>query len=57
MPVTTAPSRRRSVQFSLLTLLLVMFVAACLLGLYKRAGTGPFVHYYLLLFAVGPWFA
>ena len=44
-------------QFSLLTLLIVMGVTACLLGVFRGFGTTPFVYYYLLLFAVGPWFA
>ena len=56
MPRTPSPTRP-TLQFSLLTLLIVTAVTACLLGLFRLLGTTPFVYFYLLLFAVGPWFA
>lgn len=44
-------------QFSLLTLLIAMGLVSLLMGIYTWTGPTPFVYYYLLVFAVGPWFA
>jgi hypothetical protein len=52
-----AANPRPLVQFSLQGLLVVMAMIAIGLGFYRLVGTRALVHYSLLLFAVGPWFA
>ncbi|MDX1944095.1 MAG: hypothetical protein SFU86_01710 [Pirellulaceae bacterium] len=51
-----APSRPL-IQFSLQGLLVVTAMVGIALSFYRLAGPQAFVHYSLLLFAVGPWFA
>ena len=54
----SAPQAPRSLwQFSLFSLLLVMAMIAIALSAYRLWGSIAAVHYCLLLFAVGPWFA
>ena len=52
-----APTPRPGLQFSLQTLMLVMAMVAVVLGVYRGLGWKCLAYYYLLLFAVGPWFA
>lgn len=55
MPGRTAS--RPTLQFSLHTLLVITAMVAIGLGGYRLWGYMAVVHYCLLLFAVGPWFA
>ena len=48
---------RPGLQFSLQTLMVVMAMIAVVLGVYRGVGWKCLAYYYLLLFAVGPWFA
>ena len=48
---------RVGLQFSLQTLMVVMAMIAVALGVYRGLGWRYLAYYYLLLFAVGPWFA
>ncbi|MGI8979041.1 MAG: hypothetical protein ACR2FY_07435 [Pirellulaceae bacterium] len=48
---------RPGLQFSLQTLMVVMAMIAVALGVYRGLGWRYLAYYYLLLFAVGPWFA
>ena len=48
---------RPLVQFSLQGLLVLIAMIAIGLGFYKLVGYRALVHYSLLIFAVGPWFA
>ncbi len=48
---------RAGLQFSLQTLMVVMAMIAVALGVYRGLGWRYLAYYYLLLFAVGPWFA
>jgi len=48
---------RPGLQFSLQTLTVVMAMIAVVLGVYRGMGWKCLAYYYLLLFAVGPWFA
>ena len=48
---------RPGLQFSLQTLMVVMAMIAVALGVYRGVGWKWLAYYYLLLFAVGPWFA
>ena len=54
MPAATP---RPLVQFSLQGLLVLIAMIAIGLGFYKLVGYRALVHYSLLIFAVGPWFA
>lgn len=49
--------RRPLLQFSVFSLLIVMAMVAIALSAYRLWGPLAAVHYCLLLFAVGPWFA
>lgn len=53
----SAPRPRPLVQFSLQGLLVVMAMIAIGLGFYRLIGARALIHYALLIFAVGPWFA
>jgi len=44
-------------QFSLQTLMIVMAMVAVVLGVYRGIGWQWLAYYYMLVFAVGPWFA
>jgi hypothetical protein len=48
---------RPGLQFSLQTLMIVMAMVAIVLGVYRGLGWKWLAYYFLLLFAVGPWFA
>lgn len=48
---------RPGLQFSLQTLMVVMAMIAVVLGVYRSLGWKCLAYYFLLLFAVGPWFA
>src|SRR5881227_2185895 len=48
---------RPGLQFSLQTLMIVMAMVAVGLGVYRGVGWRCLAYYFLLLFAVGPWFA
>lgn len=48
---------RPGLQFSLQSLMIVMAMVAIVLGVYRGLGWRWLAYYYLLLFAVGPWFA
>ena len=50
-------ANRPLVQFSLSSLLLVTAMVAIALAFYRLVGFMAVVHYCLLIFAVGPWFA
>src|SRR5687767_6054057 len=52
-PATSRPL----VQFSLQSLLVLTAMVAITMGFYRLAGYKAAVHYCLLIFAVGPWFA
>jgi len=52
-----AAANRPLVQFSLSSLLLVTAMVAIALAFYRLVGFMAVVHYCLLIFAVGPWFA
>src|SRR5262245_59373674 len=54
MPASTT---RPLLQFSLSGLLLVTAIVAIALAFYRLVGPMAVVHYCLLIFAVGPWFA
>jgi len=54
MPASTT---RPLLQFSLAGLLLVTAMVAIALAFYRLVGPMAVVHYCLLIFAVGPWFA
>jgi len=54
MPAST---ERPLVQFSLSSLLLITAMVAIALAFYRLVGFMAVVHYCLLIFAVGPWFA
>ena len=51
------PPPRPGLQFSLQTLMIVMAMLAVVLGVYRGLGWRCLAYYFLLLFAVGPWFA
>ena len=54
----SSPSTSRPLlQFSLQGLLVVTAMVAIMLGFYRLIGYKAAVHYCLLIFAVGPWFA
>ena len=55
--MTAHPARRPLLQFSLFSLLVVMAMVAIALSAYRLWGSIAAVHYCLLLFTVGPWFA
>jgi len=55
MPAPTA--NRPLIQFSLQSLLLVTAMVAIALAFYRLVGHMAVVHYCLMIFAVGPWFA
>jgi hypothetical protein len=55
--MTSQTRQRPVVQFSLQSLLVLMAMVAIALGFYRLAGPQALVHYCLLLFLVGPWFA
>ena len=55
--MTARPTPRPLLQFSLLSLLIVMAMVAIALSAYRLWGPIAAVHYCLLLFTVGPWFA
>ena len=57
MPSPSTPAPRPGLQFSLQTLMIVMAIVAIVLGVYRSIGWRWLAYYYLLLFAVGPWFA
>ena len=48
---------RPFLQFSLQTLMVLMAMIAVVLGVYRSLGWRCLAYYFLLLFAVGPWFA
>lgn len=50
-------AERPLIQFSLSSLLLVTAMVAIALAIYRLVGHMALVHYCLLVFAVGPWFA
>jgi hypothetical protein len=50
-------SSRPLLQFSLQSLLVVTAMVAIMLAFYRLVGYKAAVHYCLLIFAVGPWFA
>jgi hypothetical protein len=52
-----AAANRPLMQFSLSSLLLVTAMVAISLAFYRLVGHMAVVHYCLLIFAVGPWFA
>jgi hypothetical protein len=54
MPST---ANRPLIQFSLQSLLLVTAMVAIALAFYRLVGHMAVVHYCLMIFAVGPWFA
>ena len=54
---TASPTSRPLLQFSLQSLLVVTAMVAITLGFYRLVGYKAAVHYCLLVFAVGPWFA
>jgi hypothetical protein len=54
--MSSSPSRPL-VQFSVQSLLVVTAMVAIMLGFYRLIGYKAAVHYCLLIFAVGPWFA
>ncbi len=56
MPSETPPARP-ALQFSLQTMMILMALTAVALGAYKSQGWRVLAYYFLLLFAVGPWFA
>ncbi len=53
----TSSANRPLLQFSLQSLLLVTAMVAIALAFYRLVGYMAVVHYCLLIFAVGPWFA
>ena len=55
--MTSPQPPRPGLQFSLQTLMVVMAMIAVALGVYRGLGWKYLAYYYLLLFAVGPWFA
>ena len=55
--MSSSHSSRPGLQFSLQTLMIVMAMVAVVLGVYRGLGWKCLAYYYLLLFAVGPWFA
>lgn len=54
-PSTSPP--RPGLQFSLQSLMIVMAMVAIVLGVYRGLGWKWLAYYFLMLFAVGPWFA
>jgi hypothetical protein len=55
--MTTRASRRPLLQFSLQSLLVITAMVAIALAFYRLVGYKAVVHYCLLVFAAGPWFA
>src|SRR5262245_44576140 len=55
--MTASAATRPLLQFSLQSLLVVTAMVAITLGFYRLVGYKAAVHYCLLVFAVGPWFA
>ena len=56
--MSSAPSSPRpGLQFSLQSLMVLMAMIAVVLGVYRALGWRCLAYYFLLLFAVGPWFS
>ncbi len=55
-PPSTSPPRP-GLQFSLQSLMILMALVAIVLGVYRGLGWKWLAYYFLLLSAVGPWFA
>ena len=55
--ITATAAKEPVLQFSLQTLMIVMAMVAVVLGVYRGLGWRCLAYYYLLVFAVGPWFA
>jgi hypothetical protein len=55
--ITATAAKEPVLQFSLQTLMIVMALVAIVLGVYRGLGWKCLAYYYLLVFAVGPWFA
>lgn len=57
MPASPHNPPRPSLPFLLQTLMILMALVAIVLGVYRGLGWRCLAYYFLLLFAVGPWFA
>ena len=55
--MSSSTTSRPLVQFSLQSLLVITAMVAIMLSFYRLVGYKAAVHYCLLIFAVGPWFA
>lgn len=55
--ITATAAKEPVLQFSLQSLMILMAMIAVVLGVYRGLGWKCLAYYYLLVFAVGPWFA